>query len=241
MDIIHPRSSLSVQIAQRLIQIQERIAAACIRAGRNAAGVHICAVSKTQPLETVQAAYEAGLYTFGENYVAEAVAKFVDLPDADLHLIGHLQTNKVRQALSRVNVIETLDSTRLADAIEREAAKLGRIVPVYIEVNVGGEATKSGVGIEKASELAGYVSVSAAHLRIEGLMTIAPAGAEKSDLRRVFATLRGLGETLRGQLDKRRHPCWELSMGMSDDFELAIEEGATSIRLGRAIFGERPL
>ncbi len=239
MDIIHPHSTLSIEIAQRLVRIQERIAATCQRAGRNAAGVHICAVSKTQPLAMVQAAYEAGLYTFGENYVAEAVAKFATLPDANLHLIGHLQTNKVKQALARVNVIETLDSVRLADAIEREAAKLGRIVPVYIEVNVAGEASKSGISIEQASELTGYVSENSVHLRVEGLMSIAPAGAADSELRHVFATLRGLGESLRGQLDKRRHPCWELSMGMSDDFELAIEEGATSIRLGRAIFGER--
>ncbi len=239
MDIIHPRSRLSVQIAQRLIGIRERIATACLRAGRNAAGVHICAVSKTQPVEMVQAAYDAGLYTFGENYVQEAVEKFTTLPDADLHLIGHLQTNKVKQALSRVNLIETLDSTKLADMIEREAVKLDRVVPVYIEVNVAGEVSKSGVSLSQASDLAGYVVENTSHLRIEGLMTIAPAGADESDLRRVFATLRGLGEQLRGQLDKRRHLCWDLSMGMSDDFELAIEEGATSIRLGRAIFGLR--
>lgn len=228
-----------MQIHERLVRIKEHIFDACQRAGRTPAGVRICAVSKTQPAAMVEAAYSAGLYTFGENYVVEAIAKFAGLPDADLHLIGHLQTNKVKQALQRVNLIETLDSAYLAAAIEKEATKQERTVPVYIEVNVAGEVSKSGIGLEQTSDLAGYVAETAPHLRIEGLMTVAPDAAAEADLHRVFATLRELGEELRGQLDKNKHPCWELSMGMSDDYQIAIEEGATLIRLGRAIFGER--
>ncbi len=229
------------QIAERLVRVKERIADACWKVGRNPAGVHICAVTKTQPAAVVTAAYSAGLYTFGENYVQEALPKFTALPDADLHLIGHLQTNKVKLALSRVNVIETLDSHRLAEAVEREAARLDSIVPVYIEVNVAGEASKSGVSVSAAIELAGYVAAHTVHLRIDGLMTVAPAHADEAALRHVFATLRGLAERLRGQLNPRTHPCWELSMGMSDDYPIAVEEGATNIRLGRALFGAREL
>jgi pyridoxal phosphate enzyme (YggS family) len=228
-----------MQIHERLVRVKERIADACQRVGRTPAGVLICAVSKTQPLAMVEAAYSAGLYTFGENYVQEAIPKFANLPDAALHLIGHLQSNKVKQALQRVNLVETLDSGHLAAAVEKEAARQARIVPIYIEVNVAGEASKSGVSIEQAAELASYVAENAPHLRIEGLMTVAPAGAGEVQLHRVFASLRELGAQMRRQLDKDLHPCWELSMGMSDDYEIAIAEGATLIRLGRAIFGER--
>ncbi len=233
-------TTFAQNIAANLARVEEQVAAACATAGRPRNGVAICAVSKTQPATAVAAAIEAGLTLFGENYVQET-EKFAPFAAVHLHLIGHLQSNKVRKALARCQAIQTLDSAKLATTLEREWASLGTGQPlaVFIEVNVAGEASKSGVSREQAHELAGYVVEHAPHLRIAGLMTIAPGGASEGELRPLFASLRNLRDDLRRQLPPA-HPCAELSMGMSDDFAAAIAEGATIIRLGRALFGARP-
>lgn len=226
-------------IGARLAALRERIAAACRRAGRSPDEVTIVGASKTMPPERLIAAYQAGLRVFGENRIQEAVVKVPALAHLDpppaWHLIGHLQTNKVRDAIDLFDIIESVDSLHLAEAIARRA---GRTVPVFLEVNVAGEATKFGFRIAETGIPAGAEDLRAAirrirdlpHLAVRGLMTVAPIGAAPELVRPVFRTLTNLRDELGLEL---------LSMGMTDDFEVAIEEGSTHVRLGRAIFGER--
>jgi hypothetical protein len=224
-------------IAARLAAVRERIAAAAARAGRDPAEVKIVAASKTQPATAVAAAVAAGVDAVGENRVQEAVAKRPLVGGAiPWHLIGPLQRNKARHALDVFDVIETVDRLELADRLEALLAGTPRVVPVFLEVNLGGEAQKSGIAPDAAPALADHLLARCPHLRLAGLMTVPPWHPDPERSRPHFAALRGLADRL-----AHRHalPSLELSMGMSEDFEVAVEEGATLVRLGRVLFGER--
>jgi len=226
-----------VGVAENLEAVKERVAAACQRAGRSPDEVAVVAVSKTFPATLVAEACRAGLTDIGENRVQEAADK---IPQVEAlgshprwHLVGHLQTNKVKTALGLFDIIHSVDSLRLAEAISRQTdIQSGRRpgpAPVLLEVNVGGEASKfgftpaeAGRAVEQMERLPG--------LSVQGLMTVAPLSADPEEVRPVFRELRHLRDAL-----GLRH----LSMGMTDDFEVAIEEGATMVRIGRAIFGPR--
>lgn len=216
--------------------VRERIARAAERAGRDPAGVTIVAVTKTHPIERVREAAAAGLLDIGENRVQEALEKQAQWPDAPVrwHMIGHLQRNKARLAAGRFALIHSLDSVRLADALEQAAAAKNVVQPVLVEANVAGEAQKSGAPL---AEVAGIVRHAAnlPHLKLEGLMTMAPLTDDAKVQRNTFRGLRELRESLL----TAHCSLLTLSMGMSNDFEIAVEEGATMVRLGTVLFGER--
>ena len=221
-----------------LEDVRGRIAAACKRAGRNPDEVEIIAVTKTHGAEVVKEAWDAGLTIVGENKVQEICRKKPELPgDLRWHMIGHLQRNKVKQLIGQTVLIHSVDSLRLAETISAEAEKAGIIMPVLIEVNAAGEESKYGIAPEKTEELIREVSVLPG-IKVEGLMTIAPYTDNSESNRPYFALLRQLAVDI-------DHKCIDnvtmgkLSMGMTGDFEVAIEEGATHIRVGTGIFGER--
>lgn len=218
-------------IAERLAAVRTDIAAACERADRDPAEVRLLAVSKTQPASAVREALAAGHADFGENRVQEGLAKLDELADspARIHLIGHLQRNKARFA-GRFASVQSIDSVALAAAVSR---RLDAPLPVLLEVNIAGEASKHGFA---PSELEAALEQIAAlpHLEVDGLMTIAPLVADAEAVRPVFRTLRELRDALAGEWSLH-----QLSMGMSNDYAVAIAEGATIVRIGRAIFGER--
>ena len=221
----------SAAIAERLAAIRADIVAACERANRDPAEVRLIAVSKTQPAAAIGEALAAGHIDFGENRVQEGLVKLGELDDspARIHLIGHLQRNKARFA-GRFASVQSIDSVPLAAAVSR---RLDAPLPVLLEVNIAGEASKQGF---EPSELEAALREIAAlpHLEVEGLMTIAPLVADAEAARPVFRALRETRDALAGEWGLR-----ELSMGMSNDYAVAIAEGATIVRIGRAIFGER--
>jgi PLP dependent protein len=223
------------EIARRLHEVRERIAQAARRSARPPDAIRLLLASKTQPPEAIRAAYRAGARDFGENYIQEAAAKraaLADLSDATWHLIGHLQSNKTKLAAKTFDIIQTLDSVRLADAIAR--VRPSPPMRVLIEVNLGGEASKSGMA---AREVESLIEVTRDKVEIVGLMTIPPPAQSAGAARRYFAELRALRDRLAATTGLALS---ELSMGMTEDFEVAIEEGATMVRVGRAVFGERP-
>ena len=224
-------------IAANLQEIRAAIAAAAARAGRDPASVRLVAVSKTHPAEAVTAATGAGQRIFGESRVQESRDKIPACPPGlDWHFIGHLQKNKVRQALPLFSFFHSIDSTALAQAIDRIAGETGKPVEGLLEVNVSGEETKHGFTPDQLRrEFAALAKLP--HLRIRGLMTMAPYSDNPEDARPVFRALRELRDELQSAHD---HPLPELSMGMSGDFVPAIEEGATLVRVGSSIFGTRP-
>jgi pyridoxal phosphate enzyme (YggS family) len=217
-------------ISENVARVRERLARAAERAGRRADDVLLIAVSKTVDVERIRAAVAAGVSALGENRVQEAKAKIAELghPVA-WHLIGHLQTNKVKDALELFDLIHSLDRLELAQEIERRAAARGRVVETLLQVNVAAEASKGGVGPDAVSEALDVIG-KLAHVRVRGLMTIPPEVERPDESRPWFRRLRELAE---------RHGLRELSMGMSGDFEVAVEEGATMVRVGTAIFGPR--
>ena len=232
-----------MSIADNIACIRERIAAAARRAFRSPDDIALMAVTKTFGPDAIRAAYSAGQRLFGENRVQEFAAKFAalrDLPDAEFHMIGHLQTNKAAKALEVFSAVDAVDSVHLAEKLNTAAEKLGKRVPVLIELNLGGEESKSGVA--PVSQEFGALLESAArlqHLEFRGLMTIPPLTEDPEGARPYFRRLR----EIRDNIARRNLPAIHLdtlSMGMSHDFEVAIEEGATCVRLGTAIFGERP-
>lgn len=226
-----------MSIADRVAAVRVRMAAACRRSGRPPDAVRLVAVSKTHPAAAVAAAIAAGIDAIGENRVPEAAAKRPALPPQPAwHLIGPLQQNKARLALETFDVVETVDRTAIADRLEFLLSGSTRVVPVLVEVNIGGEAQKSGVAAKDTAALVEHLLEHCPHLHFEGLMTIPPYDAEPLRSRPFFAALRELGEQMAAAAGR---PSLELSMGMSDDFEVAIDEGATWVRLGRVIFGER--
>ncbi len=224
----------------RLAAIRDRIAAACRRAGRDPSEVVLLGVSKTHPAVAVEAAWRAGLRAFGENRVQEALAKsreLADLQGPEWHLIGPLQSNKVRSALELFRTIHSIDRPSIAEALDREAAARSLQLTGFLEVNVGGEASKHGFVPEGLAEAVRPLA-ALQHLRIAGLMAIPPQGDDPEDSRRWFVRLRELRDALAARPEWSGWPGW-LSMGMSHDFEVAVEEGATHVRVGTAIFGTR--
>jgi len=225
-----------MSLADNLKALQDRIANACARAGRDPASVSLVAVSKGHPPETVCAAADLGITVFGENRVQEAKAKIPLCPGRlKWHMIGHLQTNKVRDALALFDMIHSVDSLHLATEINTAAERSSRFVPVLLEVNVAGESTKYGYNPDAL--LADLPMLNALpRLEIRGLMTMAPWTPDPERVRPVFKRLRELKAKCEEILGA---PMEHLSMGMSGDFEVAIEEGATMVRIGTALFGER--
>lgn len=218
--------SRAAEIAANLAEVTARIEAAARRAGRDPASVTLLAVTKTKPLEDLLAAYEAGVRHFGENRVQEAEAKFPRLPaDAVKHLVGPIQSNKANKAARLADVLHAVDSADIARRLARAAANEGRRLAVYVEVNTGGEETKAGVAPAEVPDLVADVR-ALPELDLRGLMSIPPPG----ETRPHFVALRRLAESL---------GLSGLSMGMSDDFEAAIEEGSTIVRVGTALFGSR--
>ncbi|MGC8990352.1 MAG: YggS family pyridoxal phosphate-dependent enzyme, partial [Verrucomicrobiia bacterium] len=230
-------ATLTMSLADNLKALQDRIANACARAGRDPASVALVAVSKGHPPETVCAAADLGVTVFGENRVQEAKAKIPLCPGRlKWHMVGHLQTNKVRDALALFDMIHSVDSLHLATEINKAAERLSRFVPILLEVNVAGESTKYGYNPDKL--LAELPMLNALpRLEIRGLMTMAPWTPDPERVRPVFRRLRELKLKCEDILGA---PMEHLSMGMSGDFEVAIEEGATMVRIGTALFGERP-
>jgi PLP dependent protein len=225
-------------VRENILWIRERIAAAALRAGRDPGGVRLMAVTKTVGDEPILAAIEAGIDIIGENYVQEAKRKIELMgKSVEWHLIGHLQTNKAKYAVRLFDMIHSVNRLSLAEEINRRAVIVGAVCRVLIEVNLGGEESKSGAPPEEAPALIRAVAAMP-HLSIQGLMTMAPWYDDPEKARPCFAGLR----VLRDRIAAENIPnvvLQELSMGMTDDFEVAVEEGATIVRIGRAIFGER--
>jgi len=224
----------AAQVADRLAAVRARMAAAARRSGRDPAAVTLVLASKTQPPDAIRAAYSAGARDFGENYVQEASSKrdsLAGLAGIRWHLIGHLQTNKAKSAAAIFDVIHSLGSARLALALYR--ARPEPPMRALIEVNLGGEATKTGVAPDAVAPL---IDAARGKVQIVGLMTIPPPAPDPQASRPYFARLREIRDRLAAPTGLALS---ELSMGMTDDFEIAIEEGATIVRVGRAVFGER--
>ncbi len=240
------------EIEANLTRVRDRIAAAAQRGGRGPEEVTLVAVTKTHPARVVAAAYAAGLRDFGENRLEEASAKIptvqeiIPLPERPRwHMVGHLQRRKVRRAVALFDLIHSVDTLRLAQRINRVTEESGKVIQVLLEVNVSGEASKYGFDLSaaagKQARAAFFADVeqilALPYLRPCGLMTMAPIVTDPEQARPIFVALR----TLRDDVSRRFPEAdWcELSMGMTDDFEVAIEEGATMVRIGRAVFGER--
>ena len=231
-----------MSLVDNIARVQQRIATAARRAGRNPDKITLMAVSKTFPPEQIRDAYAADVRVFGENRVQEFASKadaLRDLQDAEWHLIGHLQTNKAAKAAELFSAVDSVDSVRLAEKLNAAAEKAGKSVPVLIEINVGGEEAKSGVSPDsKEMEQILHAAPSLPHIQVRGLMTVPPYTDDPEGARPFFRLLR----EIRDDIARRQLPSISmdvLSMGMSHDFEVAIEEGSTCIRVGTAIFGER--
>lgn len=225
-------------LREQLKEVEGRIQAACTRAGRKREEVTLIAVSKTKPVEVLREAYGLGVRVFGENKVQELTEKYDALPlDIHWHMIGHLQTNKVKYIIDKAELIHSVDSLRLAEAIEKEAAKRELTARILVEVNVAEEESKFGIRVDEAlpfiEKVAGYP-----HIHVCGLMTIAPFVENPEENRLIFKNLHKLSVDIAGKnIDNVNVNI--LSMGMTNDYEVAIEEGATIVRVGTGIFGAR--
>lgn len=225
-------------LKENLTEVQSRVEQACKRAGRDVAEVTLIAVSKTKPVTDLQEIYNAGVRDFGENKVQEMCDKMEKMPkDINWHMIGHLQRNKVKYIVGNVALIHSVDSYRLAEEINIQAKKKGIVVPILVEVNIADETTKFGVSKEDAMELVRQIA-SLDALSIKGLMTIAPYVVDPEENRAYFRKIKELSVDIDNQnIDNVSMDI--LSMGMTGDFEVAIEEGATMVRVGTGIFGKR--
>ena len=227
-----------MSIAQRLNQIRSRIAEAAAKASRDPRTVRLVAVSKTRPTDDVVAACRAGQVIFGENYVQELTAKAAEIPEPlEWHFIGHLQSNKVKYLAGLVTLIHSVDRLSLAEEISRQWGRLGRCCDVLVQVNIAGEASKSGTTETGALQLVRDIALLP-NVRVRGLMTMPPFFDDPEAARPYFAELKRLSDLIAGECVPGVE-MEELSMGMSGDFEAAILEGATLVRVGTAIFGER--
>lgn len=227
-----------MSIDANLRMIQDRIASAARAAGRDGSSIRLVAVSKTRSAADVEEAFRAGQLLFGENYVQELTGKASEVTAAvQWHFIGHLQSNKVRQIAGLVSMVHSVDRFSLAEEISRQWGKLGRCCDILIQVNISGEATKSGTSEEGALQLVREVS-QLRHVRIRGLMTMPPFFDDPEAARPYFAGLKRLSQLI-GHERISGVEMQELSMGMSGDFEAAIQEGATLVRIGTSIFGSR--
>lgn len=225
-------------LKENLENVEEKIQEACRRSGRKREDITLIAVSKTKPIETLQHAYDLGVRVFGENKVQELSEKYDALPDdIHWHMIGHLQRNKIKYIIGKTELIHSVDSLRLAEAIEKEAAKRNLTVDVLMEVNIAREESKFGLLPEEVDEFIEKVQ-KLPHLQVKGLMTIAPFVENPEENREVFAQLKKLSVDI---ATKNAHNITMsiLSMGMTNDYQIAIEEGATMIRVGTGIFGAR--
>ena len=227
-----------MSIAENLAQVNHRIQSATERAGRAPGSVRLVAVSKNRPAADIVEALQAGQSIFGENYVQELTSKLADLKETvGWHFIGHLQSNKVRFIAGQVSLIHSVDRLSLADEISRQWGRLGKICNILIQVNISGESSKSGTTEKGTIQLVKDCS-QLPNIKVQGLMTMPPFFDDPEAARPYFAELRGLSQTIAAEriagVEMR-----ELSMGMSGDFEAAIQEGATLVRVGTAIFGER--
>jgi pyridoxal phosphate enzyme (YggS family) len=248
-----------MDIAHHLKRVQERMAEAALRAGRDPAGVTLVAVTKTRSAEEVVAAYHAGVLHVGENRVEEAAPKIpavraaITGPQPTWHMVGHVQSRKARDVVAHFDYVHSVDRLKIAQRLARCAGEAGRVLPVLLECNVSGEEAKFGFDLQgwerdEVRQGAFFAAVeqilALPGLSVQGLMTMAPLVADSETVRPVFASLCALLDVLRerfppgGQISS--HDWRHLSMGMTDDFEVAIEEGATMVRVGRAIFGPRP-
>ncbi len=225
-------------VADQFHEIQRRVRGACERSGRDPKEVTLIAVSKTKPVCDLKEAYDAGARDFGENKVQEILKKYPQLPkDIRWHMIGHLQTNKVRQVVGKVCLIHSVDSVKLAEEISKESGKQGITTPVLLEVNVAKEETKFGFHIEETEEALREIS-RLEGIKVCGLMTIAPFVEEAEENRQIFRTFHQLYVDMKSKnIDNVNMSI--LSMGMTGDFEVAVEEGATMVRVGTGIFGVR--
>lgn len=226
-------------IADNLREVRARIAVACVRAGRSPSEVRLVAVSKTKPVAKIREAIAAGQTLFGENYVQEAVDKMTELPSVEWHFIGSLQSNKAKQVAGSFALVHSVDRLKLAQALNSAAAARGVVQAILLQIHIGDEATKHGFSIDEAPavlrEIAGFKN-----LRVIGLMSLPPLEESEDRARANFALLREALETLRAELPtEQRADFRELSMGTSSDFEAAILEGATFVRVGTDIFGAR--
>ena len=225
-------------LAENLKDVERKICEACKRANRNREDVTLIAVSKTKPVSMLNEVYHEGIRCFGENKVQELTEKYDQLPeDTRWHLIGHLQRNKVKYIVDKVELIHSVDSFRLAETIEQEAMKKNVIANILIEVNVAEEESKFGVKVDEVVPLIQEIA-KFPHIRIKGLMTIAPYVENPEENRTVFASLKKLSVDIASKnIDNVSVEI--LSMGMTNDYQVAIEEGATMVRVGTGIFGER--
>lgn len=225
-------------LKDNLAKVEENIVNACERAGRKREEVTLIAVSKTKPVEVLQEAYDLGVRVFGENKVQELVDKYEALPkDIQWHMIGHLQTNKVKYIIGKVEMIHSVDSLKLAQTIEKESAKKNCVTKILVEVNVAEEESKFGMHMEEVLPFVEKLSTFE-HIQVCGLMTIAPFVENSEDNRKIFKNLHKLSVDIMGKnVDNRNEHV--LSMGMTNDYEVAIEEGATMVRVGTGIFGVR--
>ena len=225
--------------AKRLSQIQDEVSQAAHGVGRATEDITLVGVSKRKSVEAMQQAYDAGLRDFGENRAQEVRDKFPGFnpPDIVRHFIGHLQSNKVKYLPGRVDIIHTIDSTRIADAIDQRFGAQELTIPVLVEINISGESNKEGVEPVQAMELAAYCAEKP-HLEFQGLMTIGPLTTDIGRIRQAFREMTLIHEQVARQVGTSGKTAI-LSMGMSSDFKIAIEEGATHIRVGTALFGDR--
>ncbi|HET8846589.1 MAG TPA: YggS family pyridoxal phosphate-dependent enzyme [Ktedonobacteraceae bacterium] len=227
------------QLAENIAHVRNQITHAAEKVGRDPAEVILVAVSKMKPVELVEMAYNLGVRDFGENRVQEALLKIASFHPQEMHwhLIGHLQSNKASKVVEPFASVQSVDSLHLAQILHRHAEEHGKRLPILLQINVAGESTKEGMSIEETFNLAREIATLSA-LRIEGLMTVAPLVENPEEVRPVFRALYQLRERLKNEVTVSdwRH----LSMGMTDDYQVAIEEGATIVRVGRAIFGRRP-
>lgn len=230
-----------MRIAENLAVIRERIAAAAQEVGRDVSEITLEAATKTQTSQTIRETIAAGITVCGENRVQELTAHLEDYAydGAKLHFIGHLQTNKVKYVAGRVDMIESVGSSRLLSAIEAQCAKLGVVQEILLEVNIGREAQKGGVLPEETQALA-REAVNCAHIRLRGLMAIPPVSEGAGHNREYFAQMRHLLVDIRTAMGDNVSEINCLSMGMSDDYEDAVREGATIVRVGTALYGPRP-
>ena len=225
-------------LAANIAEVQKRISVAAQRVGRDAAEITLVAVSKTKPLDMVKIAYNLGVRHFGENRIQEALTKAAEFSPSNIawHMIGHLQSNKASKAIGIFACIHSVDSLHLAELLNKHAETVGLRQAILLQVNVSGELSKEGMTKEETIPLARQI-VALPHLDVQGLMTVAPLVEDAEEVRPVFQALRQLRDQLQQEIPDN---CWQhLSMGMTDDFPVAIEEGATIVRVGRAIFGER--
>lgn len=225
-------------LKENLREVEQKIQEACAKAGRSRDEVTLVAVSKTKPIPMLEEIYDENIRHFGENKVQELADKYEKMPkDIQWHMIGHLQRNKVKTVIDKATLIHSVDSIRLAETIEQEAAKKDLIVDILIEVNVAEEDSKFGLKVDEVMEMVETIATFP-HIRIKGLMTIAPFVDDPEENRPVFAQLRKLSVDIANK-NIDNVSVGILSMGMTNDYQVAIEEGATIVRVGTAIFGQR--